>query len=109
MHDFINFLNSYPLWVRIAVVSMFIAILVLLIFFKQNDRKINSELNHGLDEYEAKVLALLATPNLPNQITPAYAAHMIGTHEINIMKAARSLEQKKLILFAHISNTTNEM
>ena len=109
MHDFINFLNSYPLWVRIAVVSMFITILVLLIFFKQNDRKINSELNHGLDEYEAKVLAFLATPNLPSQITPAYAAHMIGTHEINIMKAARSLQQKKLILFAHVSNTTVEI
>ena len=109
MHDFINSLNSYPLWVRIAVVSMFIAILILLIFFKPTDKTINTNLNRGLDEYESKVLAFLATPDLPGQVTPAFVAHMIGTHEINIRKAAKSLEQKKLILFAKASNTTDEI
>jgi hypothetical protein len=88
---------------------MFTAILILLIFFKPNDKTINEDLNHGLDEYETKVLTFLAAPGLPGQVTPKYVAHMLGTHEINIRKAAKSLEQKRLILFAHASNTRNEI
>jgi len=114
MTDFINFLNAYTLWVRLAVVSMFMAIVILLVFFKASSKEVNVEdrvshsASHGLEEFEEKVLIFLATPDLPGQVTPGYVAHMIATHEINVRKAAKELEEKKLIIFAHVENTDGD-
>ena len=115
MTDFISFLNAYPLWVRLAVVGMLTGIAVLLVFFKPVPKDVRVETgliqtpSHGLEEYEEKVLVFLATPDLPDQITPEFVARMIGTHEINVRKAAKSLDQKKLLLFAHVNNTDGDV
>lgn len=95
----IDFINSYPVWVRVAVFVLLILIGGLLVFFRGADKTDEThDYSHlGLSDFDVRLLRVLAEPHRGEIPRTEYLAYRLETHEQNVRHSAKALEERGLV------------
>ncbi|MAA87937.1 MAG: hypothetical protein CME39_09820 [Haliea sp.] len=112
MNEFIKFITSYPVWVRISLIGLCVSAAILLLFFKSEppseDQTLKTKLNNlGITQLDLEILILITEPYELDARTTRWIAAKLNEHEINVKYSRSNLIRKGLILDAQQSSDGN--